>query len=59
MEEKTIVCISCYYKGYDFMEEMKKLGNKIITVKSYKTVIIFIFPNMYIKTIRLSIKKAG
>ncbi|MFP3590983.1 acetyl-CoA carboxylase biotin carboxylase subunit family protein [Chryseobacterium sp. SIMBA_038] len=34
MEEKTIVCISCYYKGYDFMEEMKKLGNKIILVTS-------------------------
>jgi hypothetical protein len=34
MEEKTIVCISCYYKGYDFMEEMKKLGNKIILITS-------------------------
>lgn len=34
MEEKTIVCISCYYKGYDFMVEMKKLGNKIILVTS-------------------------
>ncbi len=34
MEEKTIVCISCYYKGYDFMDEMKKLGNKIILVTS-------------------------
>ncbi len=29
MEKKTIVCISCYYKGYDFMDEMKKLGNKL------------------------------
>ncbi|SHL65581.1 ATP-grasp domain-containing protein [Chryseobacterium polytrichastri] len=36
MEEKTIVCISCYYKGYDFMDEMKKLGNKIILVTSEK-----------------------
>lgn len=34
MEKKTIVCISCYYKGYDFMDEMKKLGNKIILVTS-------------------------
>lgn len=34
MKEKTIVCISCYYKGYDFMDEMKKLGNKIILVTS-------------------------
>lgn len=34
MEEKTIVCISCYYKGYDFMDEMKRLGNKVILVTS-------------------------
>ena len=34
MEEKIIVCISCYYKGYDFMEEMKKLGNKVILITS-------------------------
>lgn len=34
MEEKIIVCISCYYKGYDFMDEMKVLGNKIILVTS-------------------------
>ena len=34
MEKKTIVCISCYYKGYDFMDEMKKLGNRIILVTS-------------------------
>ncbi|ASW73343.1 ATPase [Chryseobacterium piperi] len=34
MEEKIIVCISCYYKGYDFMDEMKKLGNKIILITS-------------------------
>ena len=36
MEEKTIVCISCYYKGYDFMDEMKKLGNKVILITSEK-----------------------
>ena len=36
MKEKTIVCISCYYKGYDFMDEMKKLGNKIILITSEK-----------------------
>lgn len=34
MKEKTIVCISCYYKGYDFMDEMKKIGNKIILITS-------------------------
>ena len=34
METKTIVCISCYYKGYDFMDEMHKLGNKVILVTS-------------------------
>lgn len=34
MEKKTIVCISCYYKGYDFMEEMKNLGNKVILITS-------------------------
>ncbi len=32
--EKTIVCISCYYKGYDFMDEMKKLGNKVLLITS-------------------------
>ncbi len=36
MKENTIVCISCYYKGYDFMDEMKKLGNKIILITSEK-----------------------
>ena len=36
MDEKTIVCISCYYKGYDFMDEMKKLGNKVILITSEK-----------------------
>lgn len=34
MEKKTIVCISCYYKGYDFIDEMKKLGNTVILVTS-------------------------
>ncbi|WP_370900842.1 ATP-grasp domain-containing protein [Chryseobacterium gossypii] len=34
MGKKIIVCISCYYKGYDFMDEMKKLSNKIILVTS-------------------------
>lgn len=34
MEEKTIACISCYYKGYDFMVEMKNLGNKVILITS-------------------------
>lgn len=34
MKEKTIVCISCYYKGYDFMDEMHKLGNKVILITS-------------------------
>lgn len=34
MKEKIIVCISCYYKGYDFMEEMKNLGNRIILITS-------------------------
>ena len=34
MKEKTIVCISCYYKGYDFMAEMHQLGNKVILITS-------------------------
>ena len=32
MEKKNIVCISCYYKGYDFMDEMHRLGNNIILI---------------------------
>lgn len=36
MEEKTIVCLSCYFKGYDFMDECKKLGNKVILITSEK-----------------------
>lgn len=34
MERKTIVCISCYYKGYDFMDEMKELDNTVILITS-------------------------
>ncbi|MGV4413050.1 ATP-grasp domain-containing protein [Chryseobacterium sp. T1] len=34
MMEKTIVCISCYHKGYDFIDESKKLGNKVILITS-------------------------
>jgi biotin carboxylase len=34
MKEKTIICISCYYKGYDFIEEIKNLGNKVILITS-------------------------
>ena len=34
MMEKTIVCISCYYKGFDFIDEAKKLGNKVILITS-------------------------
>ena len=34
MREKTIVCISCYFKGYDFIDEIKKLGNKVILITS-------------------------
>ena len=37
MKEKTIVCISCYYKGYDFIDEMKKLGNRVILIVSEST----------------------
>lgn len=34
MKENTFVCISCYYKGYDFIEEIKNLGNKVILITS-------------------------
>lgn len=34
MGNKTIVCISCYYKGYDFLEELKELGNRVILITS-------------------------
>ena len=34
MNEITFVCISCYYKGYEFMDEIKKLGNKVILITS-------------------------
>ena len=36
MESKTIVCISCYFKGYDFIEEMFQLGNKVLLITSEK-----------------------
>lgn len=32
--EKTFVCISCYYKGAEFLEELKRLGNKVILITS-------------------------
>lgn len=31
---KTFVCLSSYYKGYDFMDECKKQGNYVILVTS-------------------------
>lgn len=34
MDAKTIVCISCYYKGYDFMDEMHKLGHRVVLITS-------------------------
>jgi len=34
MDNKTIVCIACYYKGYDFIEEFHKLGNRVILITS-------------------------
>lgn len=33
-EFKTVVCISCYYKGGDFIDEMHKQGNKVILITS-------------------------
>lgn len=32
--KKTIVCISCYCKGYDFIDECKKIGNRVILITS-------------------------
>lgn len=32
--EKVIVCISSYYKGYDFMVTCKEIGNKVILITS-------------------------
>ncbi len=34
MKENIIVCLSSYFKGYDFIDEMKKLGNTVILVTS-------------------------
>jgi len=34
MAENTVVCIASYYKGYDFIDELHKLGNKIILITS-------------------------
>jgi biotin carboxylase len=34
MEGKLILCISCYFKGYDFIDEMHRLGNKVILITS-------------------------
>ncbi|MGJ1392009.1 ATP-grasp domain-containing protein [Sphingobacterium spiritivorum] len=31
---RTFVCLSSYYKGYDFMDECKKLGNTVILITS-------------------------
>ena len=32
--KNTFVCLSSYYKGYEFLEESKKLGNKVILITS-------------------------
>lgn len=34
MKEKIIVCISCYFKGNDFLDEIKRLGNKVVLITS-------------------------
>lgn len=34
MEPKTIVCLASYYKGYDFMDEMKRLGYRVVLITS-------------------------
>lgn len=34
MAGNTVVCIASYYKGYDFIDELHKLGNKIILITS-------------------------
>ena len=33
---KTFVCISNYFKGVDFLINLKKLGNKVFLVTSEK-----------------------
>lgn len=30
--QKTVVCISCYFKGNDFLTEMHELGNRVILI---------------------------
>lgn len=34
MAENTVVCIASYFKGYDFIDELHKLGNKVILISS-------------------------
>lgn len=34
MEPKTIVCLASYFKGYDFMDEMKQRGYRVILITS-------------------------
>lgn len=34
MEPKTIVCLASYYKGYDFMDEMKRRGHRVVLITS-------------------------
>jgi len=33
---KTIVCVSNFFKGADFLIELKKLGNKVYLITSEK-----------------------
>lgn len=34
MKGKTIVCLACSYKGFDFMDEAHTLGNRVILITS-------------------------
>lgn len=34
MEAKIIVCLASYFKGYEFMDEMHRLGNRVILLTS-------------------------